>query len=202
MRRQKSSGPVAVSNDFARVYQMADHPPPARIPGIATFYTGGPSARVERPLTPGDVGGMIGPMWQVILLAIAAPAALFLAICFLLRFIFMQVSGWSRMRARYGSQPPPSGWTIRGESATVGPIRFRRILRMTDAPEGLYMATGGLAPLPAIRIPWEDFASARRAKLYRHDVIELTLSGAMPALQISPGLHSRIRIRLGEAARL
>jgi hypothetical protein len=145
---------------------------------------------------------MIGPMWQLILFSITAAVTLFLAICFLLRLIFMRISGWNRLRARYGSQPPASGWTIRGESATVGPLRLRGILRLADAPEGLYLAAGGLAPLPALCIPWRDFTGARRTAFYRREVIELALPGDMPTLQVSPGLHARIRSHLAGPARL
>lgn len=138
-------------------------------------------------------------MADIIVLAVAAPILLFLLICWLLRIVFLRLSGWNTLRASYAAQSPDGGWSLRGQSATVGPIRFRRIVRAACTDRGLYLAVSGLAPLPPVCIPWAHIRAVHAAEFYRKPVFRLTLDPPSPTLQVSPALMASIRPRLPRA---
>jgi hypothetical protein len=66
-------------------------------------------------------------------------------------------------------------------------------VRAAATGEGLYLAVGGLAPLPAICIPWKDFVHVRWGEFYRRPVVELVTAAPSSVIRISPELFSRCR---------
>jgi hypothetical protein len=96
---------------------------------------------------------------------------LIILVSFLLMFwfiscLFGRLSGWNRLAARYGCRAPEGVWTFFRESARIGPIRYRRIVKAGLRPEGLFLSISSIVRHKAICIPWAEFGDFQPEKLY------------------------------------
>ena len=91
----------------------------------------------------------------------------------LISLLFIRLSGWNRLAARYGCSPPEGVWTIVLESATVGIVRYRRIVKAGLRMEGLYLMIGFLGHR-TICIPWSDLGEFQSGRIYRRPGMRMT----------------------------
>jgi hypothetical protein len=116
----------------------------------------------------------VDPVIASLVLGVFLTVLLTLGLLFgLISYLFMQLSGWSKLAARYGCNPPDGVWTIVGKSATVGIVRYRRIVKAGLRTEGLYLRIG-FPGHKAICIPWSDFGEFQPGSIYRQPGMRMT----------------------------
>jgi hypothetical protein len=113
--------------------------------------------------------------------AVIAGTVLIVLVAFLVLFTALTVafsrgSGWRRLAARYGAIAPPAVPLLKFRTVRVGRVRYRRSTTVGVHRDGLYLAVR-LPFHPPLWIPWDEFGSAREAR------IDL----ATPALEMSIG---------------
>lgn len=90
----------------------------------------------------------------------------FLLLFWFISWLFGRLSGWNRLAARYGCRAPKGVWTYSRESARIGPVRYRRIVKAGLTQEGLFLSVSSIVRHKAICIPWAEFGDFQSEKLY------------------------------------
>jgi hypothetical protein len=89
--------------------------------------------------------------------------------------LFLTLSGWNRLAGKYPAPRPLPPWNWTGQTVRVGSVRYRRCMRISAQPDGLYLAEGGLLRHPALRLPWSELHSPSRCNVYGRPAIRLSI---------------------------
>jgi hypothetical protein len=90
-------------------------------------------------------------------------------------WLFGRISGWNRLAAQYGCKAPEGVWTFFRESARIGPVRYRRIVKAGLRPEGLFLSISSIVRHKTICIPWAEFGGFQSEKLYWRDCMRMSV---------------------------
>jgi hypothetical protein len=131
------------------------------------------------------------PWW---VLAILCAIVLWMLVLWtVLRAVFTALSGWKRLAERYRPPGPPPAWTWRGQTVKVGAVRYRRSMRLSPTPAGLWISEAGLLRHPTLCIPWAELHSPAATSVYGRPFVRLSV-GLPPAgsLEFPAGLYQAL----------
>lgn len=92
-------------------------------------------------------------------------------------FVLMSMSfigGWRRLARRYRATRPPEGRrAIRGMTGMVGITSYNRVLTVTIADDGMFLAPLWMFRIghPVLFIPWRDIRNSRHARSFFRDYV-------------------------------
>lgn len=92
-------------------------------------------------------------------------------------FVLMSMSfigGWRRLARHYRTVRPPKGRrVIRGATGMVGLTSYNRVLTVTIADDGIFIAPLWMFRIghPTLFIPWRDIRNARRTRSFYRDYV-------------------------------
>lgn len=66
------------------------------------------------------------------------------------------LSGWTVLGRRFKAARTPARWDWLGQTIKVGTVRYRRCLRLSAEPEGLYICEASLMRAVPLCIPWGE----------------------------------------------
>ena len=111
----------------------------------------------------------------LIVAGVALLAGFVVGLVFLILFLVKQLGGttggWRRLAEVYGSDKPPTGQIVTGQTIQVGAVTYKRCVTLGIAEEGLYVTIWRKTAL----IPWTEFKALGQATLYWQKVPMLTV---------------------------
>jgi hypothetical protein len=118
-----------------------------------------------------------------------------------LRTVFVKLSGWDRLSARFRVSRPPEDWDWRKQTVKVGSVRYRRTVNLAVRPEGLYLADSGLLWHPPLCVPWVEMTKARRSSVYGRPAVSVSIgTPVIGTLEFYAQLYQEIQARASRAS--
>ena len=89
-------------------------------------------------------------------------------------FMLAQISGWSRLAARFRTADAPEGRALFMQPGRIGAVRYSSCLTVHVAERGMYLAVFPLWRVghPRLFIPWAEFHNLRRTRSMFCDFVE------------------------------
>jgi len=85
------------------------------------------------------------------------------------------LSGWTVLGRRFKAASTPARWDWVAQTIKVGTVRYRRCLRLSAEPEGLYICEASLMRAVPLYIPWGEIHQARPALLDGKNAVAVTV---------------------------
>ena len=137
--------------------------------------------------------------WLVllILLGVVFLAGFVVGLVFLILFLVKQLGGttggWRRLAEVYGTDKPPTGQIVTGQTIQIGAVTYKRCVTLGVADEGLYVTIWRKTAL----VPWNEFKAIGQATLYWQKVPMLTVGDPPVATMTVPvAVFQQMRGRL------
>ena len=128
----------------------------------------------------------MGILVLLTLLGVIFLTGIVVGLVFLILFLVKQLGGttggWRRVAEVYGSNNPPTGQIVTGQTLQIGAVTYKRCVTVGIADEGLYVAIWRKTAL----IPWTEFKAIGQATLYWQKVPMLTVGDPPVATMTVP----------------
>ena len=113
-------------------------------------------------------------------------AGFVVGLVFLILFLVKQLGGtrggWRQLAEVYGTDKPPTGQIVPGQTLQIGAVTYKRCVSLGFADEGLYLTIWRKTAL----IPWTEFKALGQATLYWQKVPMLTVGDPPVATMTVP----------------
>ena len=108
--------------------------------------------------------------------------------------------GGNSLARGYAAAAEPPGRRFTGQTIAIGAVRHRLSGTVVIGPAGLYVR-GAIVSRPAL-IPWPDVRSARDARIFQRQAVELSIGNPeVGTVTVYPDLFEPMRPYLAEVAR-